>query len=128
MLLLISLSMLMSRTGSARNNDLAMHGMLCCVAIANLQLCDLKLDMYYDSSIPLASILGFNNKPTWVTLKQDTLSYRYAEDELPGEMLLKLDFGKLSESPDIRPKLDKLEMRKFELRAHLFQVRDVCGS
>ncbi len=43
--------------------------------------------------IPLKSIMGFPEYPSWITLKPDNLSYKYSESEVPGEILVKLGFG-----------------------------------
>eukprot|EP00003_Mantamonas_plastica_P023874 TRINITY_DN4363_c0_g1_i1.p1 TRINITY_DN4363_c0_g1~~TRINITY_DN4363_c0_g1_i1.p1 ORF type:complete len:910 (+),score=331.98 TRINITY_DN4363_c0_g1_i1:865-3594(+) len=66
-------------------------------------------------------IRGFKHKPEWKILKPDKLSAAYNPDRIPGFLLCNLNFGKKKECKVPRPAIKKPELKKYLLRAHMYQ-------
>lgn len=64
----------------------------------------------------------------WTNGTIDEYGYKYSEGEEPGDILLKINFGKFADSPDIRPKLEVTARRMYQLRAHLYQGRNLAAA
>ena len=72
----------------------------------------------------LQDAYGFNHAPGWATLVRDPL---YPEvSAVPGFLEYRLDFGKASELPrSNREHITKEQMRKFQLRGHVYQATNL---
>ena len=70
----------------------------------------------------MAGCYGFNHAQQWTSLERDP---SYPEvSAVPGFLEYRLDIGKVSELPrSARERITKPPMRKFELRAHIYQAR-----
>ena len=74
--------------------------------------------------LDLEDVHGFNHAPQWETLVRDPLYPKVAA--VPGFLEYRLDFGKEAELPrSERERLASPPMRKFELRAHIYQARNL---
>ena len=74
--------------------------------------------------LDLEDVCGFNHAPRWETLLRDPL-YPHVS-AVPGFLEYRLDFGKLSDMPrSVRERISQPPMRKFELRAHIYQARNL---
>lgn len=71
--------------------------------------------------LKLADVYGFNHAPVWGTLQRDPLHSKVSA--VPGFLEYRLDIGRAEELPQSsREQIAKPPMRRFELRAHIFQV------
>ena len=97
---------------------------------------DIFLNVHYTSTnstsaerlgyirLDLEDVYGFNHAKAYETLLRDPLYPRVAA--VPGFLEYRLDFGKASELPrSERERIVKPPMRKFELRAHIYQARSL---
>ena len=74
--------------------------------------------------LDLEDVCGFNHAPRWETLLRDPL-YPHVS-AVPGFLEYRLDFGKLTDMPrSARERITQPPMRKFELRAHIYQARNL---
>ena len=72
--------------------------------------------------LDLEDVVGFNHAPQWETLLRDPLYPKVAA--VPGFLEYRLDFDKQAKLPKSeRERLVTPLMRRFELRAHLYQAR-----
>eukprot|EP01006_Ploeotia_vitrea_P043964 TRINITY_DN66795_c5_g1_i1.p1 TRINITY_DN66795_c5_g1~~TRINITY_DN66795_c5_g1_i1.p1 ORF type:complete len:1371 (-),score=823.25 TRINITY_DN66795_c5_g1_i1:1409-5521(-) len=78
--------------------------------------------------LELVDLYGFSNEPKWYTLKADEYGRKYEESELPGALLMNINFGKQSECPEARDPMVPLEIVKYELRCHLYQGRNLPAA
>lgn len=74
--------------------------------------------------LKLQECYGFNHAQQWNTLERDPL---YPDvSAVPGFLEYRLDIGRVSELPrSARERITKPPMRRFELRAHIYQARDL---
>lgn len=77
---------------------------------------------------PLKDFMGFNHTPKWYTVKADEYGYKYDEEEVPGSLMMTFNFGKFSEFPEERPRMVSYEMERYELRAHIYQGRNLPAA
>ncbi|KAJ3432654.1 c2 calcium-dependent membrane targeting [Anaeramoeba flamelloides] len=76
--------------------------------------------------IPFADCLGFDKKPTWGGILPDKKSSTFKDGVIPGFLLSKLEIGKRQEAQRYpRSKLIKPRQTKYELRAHIFQGKQL---
>ena len=69
-------------------------------------------------------VVGFNHATNWETLLRDPLYPQVSA--VPGFLEYRLDFGKQSNLPrSARERITLPPMRKFELRAHIYQARNL---
>jgi len=74
--------------------------------------------------LDLEDVYGFNHAPLWGTLLRDPL-YPHVS-AVPGFLEYRLDFGKASDMPrSARERIKRPIMRRFELRAHIYQARNL---
>jgi hypothetical protein len=72
--------------------------------------------------LDLEDVCGFNHARRWETLLRDPL-YPHVS-AVPGFLEYRLDFGKVTDQPrSARERITNPPMRRFELRAHIYQVR-----
>merc|ERR1719440_1357426 len=74
--------------------------------------------------LDLEDVCGFNHARRWETLLRDPL-YPHVS-AVPGFLEYRLDFGKQTDQPrSARERITQPPMRKFELRAHIYQARNL---
>ena len=74
--------------------------------------------------LKMSECYGFNHSQQWTTLERDPLYPEVAA--VPGFLEYRLDVGKVAELPrSARERITKPPMRRFELRAHIYQARDL---
>ena len=74
--------------------------------------------------LDLEDVYGFNHARCWETLLRDPLYPQVSA--VPGFLEYRLDFGKQSDMPrSARERITQPPMRKFELRAHIYQARNL---
>lgn len=74
--------------------------------------------------LDLEDVCGFNHAPRFETLLRDPL-YPHVS-AVPGFLEYRLDFGKLKDMPkSARERIAQPPMRKYELRAHIYQARNL---
>ena len=75
--------------------------------------------------LDLEDVNGFNHAPRFETLLRDPLYPNVSA--VPGFLEYRLDFGKLKDMPkSARERITQPPMRKFELRAHIYQALCPC--
>jgi hypothetical protein len=74
--------------------------------------------------LPLAEVYGFNHAVSWATMLRDPLLPQVSA--VPGFVQYRRDVGRKSELPSAaRKRISVPPMRKFELRAHLYQAESL---
>eukprot|EP00762_Andalucia_godoyi_P001218 ANDGO_04901.mRNA.1 Synaptotagmin-4 len=73
-------------------------------------------------------IWGFSNPAKWIMLEPDKLAAAYQKDMIAGFLLFALDFGRTAEAPKVRPPIERPKMMPYELRAHIYQARNLTAA